>query len=68
MIAPQEPTVEPWGHQCLRAHKQTAASNGNQEEVGKSMETGEGLLFDTAARKLQAVVAEGLGSRAELVI
>lgn len=32
------------------------------------METGEGLLFDTAARKLQAVVAEGLGSRAELVI
>lgn len=68
MRAPQEPTVEPWGHQCLRVHKQIAASNGNQEEVGKSMETGEGLLSDAAARKLQAVVAKGLGSRDELVI
>lgn len=32
------------------------------------METGEGLLSDAAARKLQAVVAKGLGSRDELVI
>lgn len=51
MRASQEPTVEPWGHQCLREHKQIAVSNGNQEEVGESMETGDGLPSEAAERK-----------------
>lgn len=51
MSAPQEPTMEPWGHQCLRAHKQIAVPNGNQEEVGESMETGDGLPSEAAERK-----------------
>lgn len=51
MRASQEPTVEPWGHQCLREHKQIAVLNGNQEEVGESMETGDGLPSEAAERK-----------------
>lgn len=43
--------MEPWGHQCLREHKQIAVSNGNQEEVGESMETGDGLPSEAAERK-----------------
>lgn len=60
MRAPHKPTVEPLAHQRLRVHKRAAAS-GDQEGDRRHGER-EGLQSEAAERKLQAVVAAGLGS------
>lgn len=53
--------MEPWGHQCLRHINKIAVSNGNQEEVGESMETGDGLPSEAAERKAASCSGGGLG-------
>lgn len=60
MRAPQEPTVEPLAHQCLRVHKR-AATSGDQEGGRRKHGDREGLQSEAAERELQAVVAAGLG-------